>query len=121
MKRKQTQLLMLLLLTVLIARPASAQKPSNGDVSNLKAQPSEAGVAVSNASEGLRVSVTADSWVGSFVTYRSGENFVVVVPQAKTSAIRWNLNGQGLSGVQVDQRGDDVVVLLRVSSGNQPS
>jgi hypothetical protein len=126
MKRKQTHLLMLVLLMAFVASPAAAQKPgaertlSGSDVSTVKAQPSEARGA-SNAAESLRVTVSADSWTGNFVTYRSGENFVVVVPQAKTSAIRWNLAGQGLGGVQVDQRGDDVVVLLRVSSDNEPS
>jgi hypothetical protein len=67
------------------------------------------------------VTVSAEAWTGDFVTYRSGANFVVVVPQAKTSAIRWNLAGQGLGGVQVEQRGDDVFVLLRVNSDTKPS
>ena len=88
------------------------------DSSAAKAGPSDARVGTPTSA--LKVTVSAEGWSGEFVSYRSGENFVVIVPQAKASAITWNLVGQGLSALQVEQRGDDVVVLLRTTSDTKP-
>ena len=91
---------------------------TSNDSSTAKAGSSEARVGTPTTI--LKVTVSAEGWSGDFVSYRSGENFVVIVPQAKTSAITWNLVGQGLTGLQVEQRGDDVVVLLRTTSDTKP-
>ena len=125
MKRKQILILFCVTIAAL-AFPAAAQQPDQRAASRIEragiaAPPSETPASSNDSSAGLRVTVSADAWSGEFVTYRSGENFVVIVPQAKTSAIRWNLSGQGLGGIQVEQRGEDVVVLLRVQTDAKPT
>src|SRR5688572_17430704 len=69
---------------------------------------------------GLTVNLTAASWNGEFFSYRSGDNFVVIVPQARSEVIAWTLTGKGLTALQVEQRGEDVAVVLRVAGGNKP-
>ena len=103
--------------------PTLAQNTRQPSSSNdkAKADVAEARSVGSLTTPALNVTVTAEAWSGDFVSYKSGDNFIVIVPQAKTDAIKWNLSGQGLSGVQVEQRGEDVVVTLRVNSANKPS
>ena len=115
--------LALVLLTTL-TRSADGQTTTQpraattNEASATKASPSDA--RVSTPTSALKVTVSAEGWNGDFVSYRSGDNFIVIVPQAKTSAITWNLVGQGLSSLQVEQRGDDVVVVLRTTSDTKP-
>ena len=123
MKAKHTCTIAFVLLAGLVCSAAgqTTTQPRVGtpnDSSTVKAGPGDARVGASASA--LKVTVSAEGWNGEFVSYRSGENFVVVVPQAKTSAITWNLVGQGLTSLQVEQRGEDVVVLLRTTSDTKP-
>ena len=71
--------------------------------------------------DGLRVTITTDSWHGEYVTYRSGDNFVVVVPQANPSLVSWGFNGRGVTEARVEQRGDDVALLFKIPPCFKPS
>src|ERR1043165_5409354 len=86
-------------------------------------QPSAASVneAARSLNPTLCVTITAEDWNGEVVSYKSGKKLVVVVPQARAEAITWNLVGQGLAGVQIEQRGDDSVVILQVHSSDKPA
>jgi hypothetical protein len=121
MKLKHTLLLTSLLELFLLCAMADSQTLADGSVPRTTAGSGQTRVATDAPDRRLIVNISADSWRGKFVTYMSGENFVIVVPQATTSAVNWNLTGRGLGGAQVEQRGEDVVVLLRVGAAAEPA
>lgn len=70
---------------------------------------------------GLRVTITTDSFSGEYVTYWSGDNFVVLVPQANVSTVTWGFKGRGVAEVRVEQRGDDAALLFKIKPCLKPS
>jgi hypothetical protein len=67
--------------------------------------------------EGSRVTLSADSPLTDAVNYRSGDRFIVVIPQARASSVQSDLRGRGFVDVQIEQRGDDVALSFRLQPG----
>ncbi len=70
-------------------------------------------------STGSRVTVTADNNLRDYSAYRSGDRFYVVLPKSAAGAARGG-SGKGYSDMQVQQRGDSVVLSFRVQPGAKP-
>ncbi|HEX8285136.1 MAG TPA: HEAT repeat domain-containing protein [Pyrinomonadaceae bacterium] len=70
----------------------------------------------SETSKGSRVTITADDSLKDYRAYRSGDRFYVELPKsAAGSGLRGS--GKGYTDMQVEQRGDSVVVSYRVQPG----
>jgi hypothetical protein len=65
-------------------------------------------------SDGVRVVIGASSPITDAVSYRSAGRFVVVIPQAESSALQIDM--RGLTNLQIDTRDDDVTLSFRVDS-----
>ncbi|HEX8501433.1 MAG TPA: HEAT repeat domain-containing protein [Pyrinomonadaceae bacterium] len=70
----------------------------------------------SETSKGSRVTITADDSLKDYRAYRSGDRFYVVLPKAAAGA-GMRGSGKGYTDMQVEQRGDSVVVSYRVQPG----
>lgn len=68
---------------------------------------------------GSRMTVTADDSFKDYSAYRSGDRFYVVLPKSAAGAARGG-SGKGYSDMQVQQRGDSVVLSFRVQPGAKP-
>lgn len=93
-------------------RPQSAPSPSPAQrkrgLSQLRSD---------EAPEGSRVTITYNEPLSDYSAYRSGNQFVVVIPKADAPRIRSGLRGRGFEGVQVEKRGDDTVLSFRIQPG----
>ena len=69
------------------------------------------------AAEGSRVTITYNEPLSDYSAYRSGNQFVVVIPKADAPRIRNGLRGRGFEGVQVEKRGDDTILSFRIQPG----
>ncbi|HEX8720222.1 MAG TPA: HEAT repeat domain-containing protein [Pyrinomonadaceae bacterium] len=70
----------------------------------------------SETNKGSRVTITADDSLKDYRAYRSGDRFYVELPKsAAGSGLRGS--GKGYSDMQVEQRGDSVVLSYRVQPG----
>ncbi|MBA3805070.1 MAG: hypothetical protein H0X14_05080, partial [Acidobacteria bacterium] len=69
------------------------------------------------AREGSRVTITYNEPLSDYSAYRSGNQFVVVIPKADAPRIRSGLRGRGFEGVQVEKRGEDTVLSFRIQPG----
>jgi len=63
------------------------------------------------------VTVTADVPLTDAVSYKSGERFVVVIPQALVGSIQSQVAVREFSNFQFDQRGDDVSISFVLTTG----
>jgi hypothetical protein len=77
------------------------------------------GVRSSDTGNGSRVTITADDTLKDYSAYRSGDRFYVVLPKSAAGA-RGGGSGKGYSDMQVQQRGDSVVLSYRVQPGAKP-
>src|ERR1044071_5871165 len=73
----------------------------------------------SDTSTGSRTTITADDSLNDYSAYRSGDRFYVVLPRSAAGSVSKG-SGKGYSDVQVQQRGDSVVVAYRVQPGARP-
>lgn len=71
------------------------------------------------AAEGSRVTITYNEPLSDYSAYRSGDQFVVVIPKSDAPRIRSGLRGRGFEGVQVEKRGDDTVLSFRIRPGTK--
>ena len=72
----------------------------------------------SDVPEGSRISLVADSPLNDYVSYRRGEDFFVVIPQAYAPAANNEpLRGRGLAGAEVERRGNDVLLSFHLEPG----
>jgi HEAT repeat protein len=74
----------------------------------------------SDSRQGSRVTITADDSLKDYSAYRSGDRFYVVLPKSAAGAARAGGGGKGYSDMQVQQRGDSVVLSYRVQPGAKP-
>ncbi|MBV8855728.1 MAG: HEAT repeat domain-containing protein [Acidobacteria bacterium] len=74
----------------------------------------------SDTGQGSRVTITADDSLKDYSAYRSGDRFYVVLPKSAAGGARAGGAGKGYSDMQVQQRGDSVVLSYRVQPGAKP-
>ena len=106
---------------LLLAGGASAQRPPGQGNDNASGGRTKR-VIVGRGNEsgqGSRVTVTADDSLKDYSAYRSGDRFYVVLPKSAAGA-RGGGSGRGYSDMQVQQRGDSVVLSYRVQPGAKP-
>ena len=70
----------------------------------------------SDTADGSRVTITSDGELNDYSAYRSGDRFVVVVPQAE-GAGAGGARGRGFEGAQVTRRGKDLVYTFKLEPG----
>src|SRR5829696_4283846 len=107
---------------LLLAGGASAQRAprqGNDNASGGAKSKRVVGVRSSDTGSGSRVTITADDTLKDYSAYRSGDRFYVVLPKAAAGA-RGGGSGKGYSDMQVQQRGDSVVLSYRVQPGAKP-
>ncbi|MBV9928853.1 MAG: HEAT repeat domain-containing protein [Acidobacteria bacterium] len=109
----------LALTALLSAGGASAQRQGNDNASGGNKSKRVVGVRSSDSGSGSRVTITADDTLKDYSAYRSGDRFYVVLPKAAAGA-RGSGSGRGYSDMQVQQRGDSVVLSYRVAPGAKP-
>ena len=73
----------------------------------------------SDNASGSRTTITADDSLNDYSAYRSGDRFYVVLPKSAAGAVSKG-SGKGYTDVQVQQRGDSVVVSYKVQPGAKP-
>jgi hypothetical protein len=71
----------------------------------------------SEVAEGTRVTITSDSSLDDYSSYRNGDRFHVLIRQAELSAAMNNLRGRGFTDIQVEQRGSDLDLSFTLQSG----
>jgi HEAT repeat protein len=74
----------------------------------------------SESRQGSRVTITADDSLKDYSAYRSGDRFYVVLPKSAAGAAGRGGSGRGYTDMQVQQRGDSVVLSYRVQPGAKP-
>jgi HEAT repeat protein len=70
----------------------------------------------SDTADGSRATITSDGELNDYSAYRSGDRFIVVVPQAE-GAGGGGARGRGFEGAQVERRGKDVVYTFKLQKG----
>ena len=70
----------------------------------------------SDTADGSRVTITSDGELNDYSAYRSGDRFIVVVPQAE-GAGGGGARGRGFEGAQVEKRGKDLVYTFKLQPG----
>ncbi|MDX6269404.1 MAG: hypothetical protein QOD28_627 [Acidobacteriota bacterium] len=70
----------------------------------------------SDTTDGSRVTITSDAELNDYSAYRSGDRFIVVVPQAE-GAGAGGARGRGFEGAQVERRGKDLVYTFKLQPG----
>ncbi|HKG12702.1 MAG TPA: HEAT repeat domain-containing protein [Pyrinomonadaceae bacterium] len=73
----------------------------------------------SDTASGSRTTITADDSLNDYSAYRSGDRFYVVLPKSAAGSVSKG-GGKGYTDVQVQQRGDSVVVSYKVQPGAKP-
>jgi HEAT repeat protein len=96
-----------------------AQQPQNTNAQQQPAKPHTKRITplhTSDGSQGSRVTITSDGELNDYSAYRSGDRFIVVIPQAEGGggdAAR----GRGFEGAQVSRRGNDLVYTFKLQPG----
>ncbi len=86
---------------------SAAQKPRTKRITPLR---------TSDTADGSRVTITSDGELNDYSAYRSGDRFIVVVPQAE-GAGAGGARGKGFEGAQVEKRGKDLVYTFKLQPG----
>ena len=74
----------------------------------------------SSTAKEARQTIKSDNPLNDYSAYRSGDRFVVVLPKADASAVARGGAGKGYSEMQVQQRGNDVVLSYKLQPGAKP-
>ena len=74
----------------------------------------------SDTAQGSRVTIKSDNPLNDYSAYRSGDRFYVVLPRAAAGSVARGGAGKGYSDMQVQQRGDSVVLSYHVQPGAKP-
>jgi HEAT repeat protein len=69
-----------------------------------------------DAGQGSRVTITSDGELNDYSAYRSGDRFIVVIPQAQGGE-GGGVKGRGFEGAQVSRRGNDLVYTFKLEPG----
>jgi HEAT repeat protein len=94
---------------------ARAQQPSN---QNAQAPHTKriTPLRTSDAAQGSRVTITSDGELNDYSAYRSGNSFIVIIPQAQGGGAE-GARGRGFDGAQVSRRGNDLVYTFKLAPG----
>jgi hypothetical protein len=114
--------LLLLSAAALFGVGASAQRKNDNTSQQQQQGRSSRRVIVGRGSDnasGSRTTITADDSLNDYSAYRSGDRFYVVLPKSAAGAVSKG-SGKGYTDVQVQQRGDSVVVSYKVQPGAKP-
>src|SRR4051812_32155055 len=105
----------------LFGTAASAQRGKNDNASQRGGSSSRRVIVGrgSDTANGSRTTITADDSLNDYSAYRSGDRFYVVLPKSAAGAVSKG-SGKGYTDVQVQQRGDSVVVSYKVQPGAKP-
>ncbi|MDT5155862.1 MAG: hypothetical protein QOH51_219 [Acidobacteriota bacterium] len=120
-----TLLVALLLCAGLFVAGVSAQRgglsQANNNASRGANQPNHVFVGRgSDSAKGSRVTIKSDNPLNDYSAYRSGDRFYVVLPRSAAGSVARGGGGKGYSDMQVQQRGDSVVLSYRVQPGAKP-
>lgn len=113
--------------TVYVAQPdqAVAEIPASADASssyNSKLPVRNvASVGGKETPDGLSISINADAPLGDYKTSLSGTHLFVIIPHAKSLFNQGMLRGNGLINAEVQQRGDDLVLIFALSPNTRAS
>lgn len=109
------------LASILPPAGALAQQPPNANA-NTQGQPAKprakrvTPLRASDSGKGSRVTITSDAELSDYSAYRSGDRFVVVIPQAQGGGDA-GAKGRGFDGAQVTRRGNDLVYTFKLQPG----
>jgi hypothetical protein len=73
---------------------------------------------VSDTADGSRVTITSNQELMDYTAYRSGDRFIVVIPNTEMSSLRQVLAGRGFIGTELSRRGKDVIISFRLQPGS---
>jgi hypothetical protein len=123
-------LLLSLLLAGLCARPgraAPAPRAADQAEANEAAAPRRGArqkrVTVgghSDTARGTRQTIRSDGSLSDYSAYRSGDRFYVVLPKADAGRVARGAGGRAYTDMEVQQRGEDVVLSYRLRPGARP-
>ncbi len=74
----------------------------------------------SDSGAGSRQTIKSDNPLNDYSAYRSGDRFNVVIPNADANAMGKGGAGRGYTDMQVQQRGNDVVLSYKLQPGAKP-
>jgi len=63
------------------------------------------------------ITITSDAPLNDYEAYRSGNRYYVVLPHANAAGLPDKLRGRGFDDVQVQGRGDGIVISFRLKPG----
>jgi hypothetical protein len=63
------------------------------------------------------VTISADVPIADAVSYKSGERFVVIIPQASAASVEGDSGNRNFKNFQIEQRGDDVSISFLLMPG----
>ncbi len=69
---------------------------------------------------GSSVTIRSDTPLNDYSAYRSGDRFYVVIPKASANSMPRGASGRGFADMQVQQRGNDVVLSYKLQPGAKP-
>jgi HEAT repeat protein len=105
-----------LCLAVVNSERTRAQQP-NANSAAQKSRPKRlTALRTSETPDGSRATITSDGELNDYSAYRSGDRFIVVVPQAEGTG-GGGARGRGFEGAQVERRGKDVVYTFKLQPG----
>ncbi|MDT7603013.1 MAG: hypothetical protein QOF61_1010, partial [Acidobacteriota bacterium] len=104
------------LAAALVATGARAQQPPTNSNSVKPRTKRITPLKSSDSSQGSRVTITSDGELSDYSAYRSGDRFVVVIPQAQGGGDS-GVRGRGFEGAQVSRRGNDLVYTFKLEPG----
>jgi len=104
-----------LCLVVVNFERAGAQQPANTNSQKPRTKRITP-LRTSDTADGSRVTITSDGELNDYSAYRSGDRFIVVVPQAE-GAGAGGARGRGFEGAQVEKRGKDLVYTFKLQPG----
>ena len=98
-----------------LAAPAAArQQPDNSNARRERTK-RVTPLKTSDSQQGARVTITSDGELNDYAAYRSGDRFIVVIPQAEGGG--GAAKGRGFEGAQVSRRGKDLVYTFKLEPG----
>ncbi|HEY0100912.1 MAG TPA: HEAT repeat domain-containing protein [Pyrinomonadaceae bacterium] len=105
-----------LCLAVVNSERTRAQQPNANSATQKPRTKRLTPLRTSDTPDGSRATITSDGELNDYSAYRSGDRFIVVVPQAE-GAGGGGARGRGFEGAQVERRGKDVVYTFKLQPG----
>jgi hypothetical protein len=84
------------------------QKPPKKNISPLHS---------GDTTEGSRITITSDAALNDYSAYRSGDRYYVIIPDANAPRAQAGLRGRGFEDVQVQKRGNDAILSVKLQPG----